>query len=155
MFFYFLHEKFKCFRRNLDKAERRSKPCFKTHACLLSTGFYRRVCVSSALDSASFLALQKTTNRRTTDVGSFCRDPRLFVYVSTGLMVFALRAWRTYLSFPSFLSASRLLNRFEVIPRPYIYGISRNLCLANVDDRQSKDYSWQSGILDPMPSLLI
>lgn len=64
----------------------------------------------SRLPSALRLfALQKTTTTTTEeeeekedeedrDVGSLCRGPRLFVYVSRGLMTSALRARRIFLS---------------------------------------------------------
>lgn len=83
---------------------RGDQPRFKAQACLLSSGFYRHVYASLASVLRLF-ALQKTTRtttttttmkRRRTDVGSLCCGPRLFVYVSGGLMAPALHT-RLYL----------------------------------------------------------
>lgn len=92
---------------------------FKTHACCLLAKqrllpARLRVFGLRALRLSS-LTLPKTTKTTTTttttDVGSLCRGPRLFVYVSRRLMALVLRAsFSLLLSFPpsSFLLSSPL-----------------------------------------------
>lgn len=80
----------------------RGQTWFKTHACLLSSGFYRRVYAFSASERTSSFRIaeddddddEKKEDEEDCDVGSLCRGPRLFVYVSGGLMAPALRARR-------------------------------------------------------------
>jgi len=96
-----------------------------------------------------------TTKRRRTDVGSLCHGPRLFVYVSAGLMAPALRARRIYFS-PSVpaLPPSRSESFEHLTFMEYLEISFFPPFPATVDGRQSSDCCPVRHPRSDLPSLL-